>query len=344
MHIEQYLPRQQLVTKTTTIAKPRFPVIDAHNHLCQVFGGYWNRRPIAEFIDVLDRADVRMIVDLDGGWGEALRQTHRQHYALHIPDRVKLFGGVEWDQWQVRGSEFASWAAESFKQQVAEGAVGLKVWKPFGLHIRNPEGVVGQVDDVRLDPIWAMAGTLGVPVLVHVGDPIAFFDPIDQYNERYEELHAHPDWHFPSPPFPPVLSILEAFKRVTKRHAQTTFIIAHVGCYAENLGWVGQWLDECPNVVIDFSARIAELGRQPYSARKFFVTYADRILFGTDMPVDLAMYQLHYRFLESDDEYFAYHHTDDAPPQGRWRIYGLYLPDDVLAKIYYQNAERILHL
>jgi predicted TIM-barrel fold metal-dependent hydrolase len=141
-----------------------------------------------------------------------------------------------------------------------------------------------------------------------------------------------------------VLSILEAFKRVTKRHAQTTFIIAHVGCYAENLGWVGQWLDECPNVVIDFSARIAELGRQPYSARKFFIQYADRILFGTDMPVDLAMYQLHYRFLESDDEYFAYHHTDDAPPQGRWRIYGLYLPDDVLAKIYYQNAERILHL
>ncbi|MFM2031306.1 MAG: hypothetical protein RLZZ297_71 [Chloroflexota bacterium] len=341
MNIESYLPRPQLVTKATTVATPRFPVIDAHNHLCSVFGGFWHEKPIREFLDVLDRAHVRWIVDLDGGWGDEMRQRHRNHFALQVPDRVKLFGGVDWEQWQVMGDEFPQWAAEQFRQQVLDGVAGLKIWKPFGLHIKNAEGVLAQVDDARLDPIWAMAGKMGVPVLVHVGDPIAFFDPIDAHNERYEELHAHPDWHFPAPTFPPVLSILNAFKNVTVRHAGTKFIIAHVGCYAENLGWVSQWLDACPNVSIDFSARIAELGRQPYSARKFFIKYADRIVFGTDIPVDVAMYQLYYRFLESDDEYFDYSHIPGAPPQGRWQIYGLYLPDDVLAKVYYKNAERL---
>lgn len=341
MELQRYLPRPQLVTKTTQMTQPRFPVIDAHNHLGSAFGGGWDQKPVSALIDVLDHSHVRLLVNLDGGWGEDILDRHLAHFVQKAPDRFRVFAGVDWAAWPQHGDDFGAWATERLQAQVARGATGLKIWKPFGLHVRDQHGVLVAVDDRRLDPLWAMAGQLNIPVLVHVADPVAFFDPIDAHNERYEELHAHPDWHFPSPPFPSFISILEAFKRTTQRHSGTDFVIAHVGCYAENIGWVAQWLDDCPNVYIDFSARIAEVGRQPYTARKFFITYADRILFGTDMPADVAMYQLYYRFLESDDEYFPYH-LGAVPPQGRWHIYGLYLPDDVLRKVYYENAERVM--
>ena len=190
-------------------------------------------------------------------------------------------------------------------------------------------------------PLWEAAGELKVPVLVHVADPVAFFDLIDNTNERIEELGNHPDWHFPSPPFPRFIEILEDFANLIRRHQNTTFIGAHVGCYAENLGWVAKLLDECPNFYVDISARLGELGRQPYTARKFFIKYADRILFGTDADAELETYQLYARFLETDDEYFNYN-TSLVPGQGRWYVYGLYLPDDVLQKIYFHNANRLI--
>jgi predicted TIM-barrel fold metal-dependent hydrolase len=114
-----------------------------------------------------------------------------------------------------------------------------------------------------------------------------------------------------------------------------------VGCYGENLGWVGQMLDDCPNYYIDISARLGELGRQPYTARKFFIQYQDRILFGSDMSPDLDAYRLYYRFLETDDEYFNYN-TSEVPEQGRWYVCGLYLPDNVLKKVYSENVKRVL--
>ena len=224
---------------------------------------------------------------------------------------------------------------------MARGADGLKIWKPFGLHVRDQHDTLVAVDDERLDPLWATAGELGLPVLVHVADPVAFFDPISATNERIEDLAEHPDWHFPSPPFPPFLSILEAFRRMVTRHSGTQFIGAHVGCYAENLAWVAAMLEACPNYAIDFSARIAELGRQPYSARRFFIEHADQIVFGTDSSPSLEAYHMYYRFLESEDEYFNYGHSD-PPGQGRWRIYGLHLPDEVLEKVYHRNAARIV--
>jgi len=179
--------------------------------------------------------------------------------------------------------------------------------------------------------------------MVHVADPVAFFDPIDETNERWEEIGSHPDWAFTSPPFPPFMEIMNGFFNLVKRHANTTFIGAHVGCYGENLGWVGKMLDECPNYYIDISARLGELGRQPYTARKFFVQYQDRSLFGSDMSPDLDEYRLYYRFLETDDEYFNYN-TSDMPGQGRWHVCGIYLPDDVLEKIYYKNAAKLLKM
>ncbi|HEX5688723.1 MAG TPA: amidohydrolase family protein, partial [Roseiflexaceae bacterium] len=174
-----------------------------------------------------------------------------------------------------------------------------------------------------------------------VADPVAFFDPLDATNERWEELQAHPDWQFPSPPFPPFLTILEGLANLVARHPGTDFIGAHVGCYAENLRWVGALMDRCPNFYVDISARLGELGRQPYTARRFFLDHADRILFGIDAGISLPTYQVYYRFLETADEYFNYA-RHDPPGQGRWRIYGIDLPDDVLEKVYFRNAERVI--
>jgi predicted TIM-barrel fold metal-dependent hydrolase len=188
-----------------------------------------------------------------------------------------------------------------------------------------------------------VAGELDLPVMIHVADPVAFFDPLDEYNERWEELHSHPDWHFPSPPNPPFQSIMDDLADLVNRHKDTTFIGAHVGCYSENLAWVGQLIEQSPNFYVDISARISELGRQPYTARRFIIEHSDRVIFGTDMGPDLESYRIYYRFLETDDEYFNYG-TSDVPGQGRWYIYGLYLPDDVLEKIYHLNARQVLHL
>jgi predicted TIM-barrel fold metal-dependent hydrolase len=343
MLLSDFRPRPKLVTKVSTVTQPRFPVIDAHNHLAEPFGGGWDKRPVGELLDQLDAANVRVYVDLDGGWGEAILDAHLRHFKEAAPERFRIFGGVDWSQWPAHGDRFGEWAAARFKQQAARGAEGLKIWKPLGLHVRDQHGALVAVDDARLDPLWAAAGELALPVMIHVADPVAFFDPIDEHNERWEELGHNPDWAFTSPPFPPFLSIVNALATVVARHPQTTFIGAHVGCYAENLAWVGALLDRCPNFFIDFSARLGELGRQPYTARRFFLQYAGRILFGTDAGPDLDDYHLYYRFLESDDEYFNYN-TGEIPKQGRWQAYGLYLPDDVLQQIYWVNAARLLQV
>jgi len=339
MLLNDFQPRPRLEVKQTRVEQPRFPVIDAHNHLSLPFGGDWDSRPIAQLLDVLDAANVRLIVDLDGGWGEYKLQQHLDHFKAAAPERFQIFGGVDWSAWH--DDRFGAQAADRLRVQAAWGAQGLKIWKPFGLTVRDQRGDLVAVDDPRLDPLWQTAGELGLPVLIHVADPVAFFEPIDQHNERWEELGAHPDWHFPSPPFPAFMTIMNGFANLVARHPQTTFIGAHVGCYAENLAWVGALMDRCPNFYVDISARIGELGRQPYTARRFFIQYADRVLFGADASPNVDYYRLMYRFLETDDEYFPYS-LRETPPQGRWNIYGLHLPDDVLAKVYHGNAAKIL--
>lgn len=339
--LREFVPRPKLAVKTTTITAPRFPIIDAHNHLAAPFGGGWDQRPVSELIDRLDEAQVRVYVDLDGGWSESILHHHLDYFKAYAPERFIIFGGVDWSAWGQHRDRFGEWAAQRLREQAARGAQGLKIWKPFGLQVTDQHDQLVAVDDPRLDAIWATAGELGLPVLAHVADPAAFFDPLDHTNERYEELHNHPDWQFPSPPYPPFIKIMTDFASLVKRHPQTTFIGAHVGCYAENLGWVGGMLDDCPNYYVDISARIGELGRQPYTARRFFTQYADRILFGLDQGPEPDAYRLYYRFLETDDEYFNYG-LSEIPTQGRWQIYGLYLPDEVLEKIYFRNAGRIL--
>ncbi len=343
MLLENYRPQSKLVTRLTPVTRPRFPVIDAHNHLKEPFGGGWDSKPLDQLLDQLDAAGVVHYVDLDGGWGEDILHRHLDLFKARAPGRFSIFGGIDWSQWPTKGSSFAEWAAGRLAAQARAGADGLKIWKGFGLQVRDDHDALVSIDDRRLDPIWETAADLHLPVVIHVADPVAFFDPRDEHNERWEELKQHPDWAFPSPPFPPFLSIVEALRALVRRQPNVTFIGAHVGCYAENLAWVSTMLDECPNFFVDISARIAELGRQPYAARKFLLKYADRVLFGSDMGPDLEAYRIAYRFLETDDEYFNYS-VGEIPQQGRWHVHGVFLPDDVLKAIYSENARRLMRI
>lgn len=342
MLLQNFRPKSKLVTPQTFVERPRFPVIDAHNHLDEHFGG-WDKRPVGELLAAMDAAGVQVYVDLDGGWGESILQTHLAHFKAAAPQRFVHAGGVDWSAWPQHGNRFGEWAAQRLRQQAAWGAQALKVWKVLGTTVRDQDGALVMPDDPRLDPVWAAAGELRLPVVVHVADPVAFFDPIDETNERWEELQGHPDWQFTSPPFPPFLDIVNAMAAVVSRHLQTTFVGAHVGWYAEDLAWVSALLERCPNFYVDIGARVGELGRQPYAARRFFLHFADRILFGTDAGPNLDFYRIYYRFLETEDEYFNYN-PGDVPGQGRWGIYGLNLPADVLEKVYFRNAARVFGL
>jgi predicted TIM-barrel fold metal-dependent hydrolase len=347
--LRDFRPRTMLRTPAHEVPRPRVPAIDAHNHLGPTpFGGEWATRPPGDLREVLDAAGIAAVVDLDGGHGDGLRrEIERWHRGL--PGRVAVFAGLDYDSWRDDRS-FGESEAARLAAGVASGAAGLKVWKLLGLRARDAAGRLVPVDDSRLDPLWAAAGELQIPVTIHVADPIAFFEPLDASNERWEELGANPDWHFwPTRApgrrdldgFPPFDELIDGLEAVVARHPQTTFIGAHVGCAAEDLARVSAILERCPNFHIDMAARLGELGRQPYTARAFFVRWSERILFGTDVGPDPAMYALHYRFLETQDESFDYG-LDDPPSQGRWQIHGLGLPADVLERVYRTNAERLI--
>jgi predicted TIM-barrel fold metal-dependent hydrolase len=223
----------------------------------------------------------------------------------------------------------------------ANGACGLKIFKRLGLSYKNPNGSLIAIDDPRWDPIWAACGELKIPVIIHTADPAAFFLPIDRFNERWEELSRHPDWSFYGPQFPPRIELLAARNRVIARHPKTTFIGAHMANNPEDLIIVSEWLDAYPNLYVEFASRISELGRQPYTSREFFLKHADRVLFGTDGPWPEERIRLYWRFLETFDENFPYSEKP-FPPQGLWSIHGIGLPDDVLKKVYHENARRII--
>ncbi|HXJ39276.1 MAG TPA: amidohydrolase family protein, partial [Bryobacteraceae bacterium] len=232
------------------------------------------------------------------------------------------------------------------------GAKGLKVLKSLGLVLREKgTNEIIHVDDKRFDPMWEAAGANKMPIAIHTSDPLAFFLPIDRYNERWEELHAHPDWGYYGKGLPSDRELQEARRNAMRRHPKTNFVCLHVAD-SEDLGYVSECMDAHPNMYVDIAARIGELGRQPRLARKFFDKYQDRIVFGTDAsPSPMTpqqifgdeLYQIYFRFLETEDEYFDYAPAP-TPPQGRWRISGVGLPDGILRKVYRDNAARLLAL
>jgi len=260
-----------------------------------------------------------------------------EKYKKASAERFATYGWMDWSD--VTAADFVARSLERLERLSEHGACGIKFWKDLGTSVRTADGKLLRVDDERLAPLFDKAGVLGMPVMFHTADPDAFFTPLDAENERYEELAAHPEWSFYGSQFSKA-ELLAQRDRVFARHPKTTFVGAHMAEHPEDLAYVARLLDENSNVYVDMSARCAELGRQPYTARKFFIQYAKRILFGTDLVPDVEMYRLHFRFFETADEYFDY--PSHASRQGRWQIHGLYLPDDVLRALYRGNAERLL--
>jgi predicted TIM-barrel fold metal-dependent hydrolase len=327
--LSDYQPRSMLLVPEHRLLRPKFPVIDYHNHL--------DAQDPDNVLRIMDECGIELIVNITMRVGrEALNMIRKYHEAA--PDRFASYGWMDWSDLQ--SPAFFRRAVDRLEELVNHGACGLKLWKDLGTKLIDADGKLLQVDDERLGPLFDKAAELGVPVMFHIADPDAFFLPIDPRNERYEELAAHPEWSFHGSHFSKP-DLLAQRDRVFARHPKTTFVAAHVAEHPEDLDYVSHLLDECPNVCIDIGARCAELGRQPYSARDFFLKYRDRILFGTDLVPEPEMYRLHFRFLETNDQYFEY--PSHASRQGRWNIYGLFLPDEVLRLVYRDNARRLLN-
>jgi predicted TIM-barrel fold metal-dependent hydrolase len=354
--LEDYEPRSMLHVPETKILRARFPAIDFHTHLS------WSSRrgrtmephnnaTAAEVLPVMDRKNVRVMVNLTGGYGDVLQQTIRYWQAPHS-DRFVVFTEPWFEK--IREPRYPQFQADQIAWAKQIGARGVKILKTLGLYLREQvtSGPLIKIDDPRFDPMWDAAGSLAMPVAIHISDPEAFFLPTDRFNERYEELSAHPDWSFHGKDFPSDRELQEARNRVIARHPRTQFVALHVG-NSENLPYVSELLDRYPNMLVEIGARIGELGRQPRQSLRFFDKYQDRIMFGTDAvprgndtPQQVfgdRLYEIYYRFLETEDEYFDYAPAS-KPPQGRWRIYGLGLPESILRKVYYENAERLLKL
>ena len=324
----EFHPRSMLTTPEHEIQRPRFPAVDYHNHL--------DSMEPAEVLRVMDACGIEKIVNITMQTGDA---------ALHMIDKFRAvdaqrFSTIGWMDWMgVERADFVQRCCDYLERLVERGAVGIKFWKDLGLSVRDGSGRLLRIDDERLAPLFDKAAELGIPVMFHTADPDAFFLPIDGCNERYEELAAHPEWGFHGAQYRKS-ELLDQRDRVIARHPKTTFVAAHVAESGENLARATKLLKSYPNAYVDISARASELGRQPYTARAFFLRFADRILFGTDLLPEISMYRLWFRFLETADEYFEY--PSHASRQGRWNIYGLFLPDDVLRKVYRENALRLL--
>ena len=316
-------------------------------------------RPIAstsgtpqELLAVMDRKNIRAMVNLTGGYDNGLAEAVAK-YDRSYPSRFYTFTEPSYSRF--KEPNYPTLQAQAIDRAYRDGARGLKILKTLGLYLREniTSGTLVKIDDARFDPMWDACGQLNMPVAIHVSDPVAFFTPTDRFNERYEELNNHPDWSFYGHDFPSNAELLAARNRVIAKHPKTQFVTLHVGNFSEDLQNVGESLDRFPSMSVDLAARIGELGRQPITARKFFDKYQDRILFGTDatphgdeFPQQVfndQLYEIYYRFLETSDEYFDYAPAK-VPPQGRWRIYGIDLPDTILRKVYYENAVRLLRI
>jgi predicted TIM-barrel fold metal-dependent hydrolase len=336
LKLRDWQPTPMLKIKVADIRSARFPAIDIHNHLG---GGKDALSPerVRHYLEEMDAAGIRTVTNLDGGWGDRLRETIERLDRAH-PGRFLTFAQIDFE-----GFGQAGWTErERVKLEAGfrAGARGLKVHKSLGLTRRGVDGMLIAVDDPRIDPLWDLCGRLGRPVVIHTGDPGAFFTPADRHNERLLQLVEHPDWSFHGPPFPARAELQVQRLRVISRHPGTTFICAHMANDGEDLAELGGWLDAHSNLFVGLDARTSELGRQPYTARRFLIRYRDRVLFGTDATPDRGAFRTYVRFLETDDEYFSV--SAGYERLRFWRIYGVNLPDEVLEKIYRRNAERLL--
>ena len=330
MSIEEYEPKSTLVVPEHHPPKAKYPFIDVHNHQDRDISAEEARKLVGD----MDRIGLKVMVNLSGGQGPELVKG-LANLAGRYPGRFVVFANLDF-----KGISEPGWgerAAAQLAQDVKNGARGLKIFKNLGMTVMDGEGKRVPVDDPRIDPVWDKAGELGIPVLIHTAEPHPFFEPQDKYNERWLELKQFPQRARPPEKFPPFEQLMTEQHHMFEKHPKTKYIDAHLGWLGGDLARLGKLFDRLPNVYTEIGAVLAELGRQPRFAHDWFVKYQDRVLFGKDSWA-ADEYLVYFRVLETDDEYFDYYRKRHA----FWKMYGLALPDDVLKKIYYKNALRVV--
>jgi len=340
--LREWTPHSQVRLTRTAVDLPAAPCIDIHNHLGRwLTDGDWMIHDVEALVAVMDARHVEAIVNLDGMWGDEL-DANIARYDLRHPGRFHTFCQVEWSRLSEPGGADA--LLRQIERSAQQGARGVKVWKDLGLHVRDESGAIVRPDDPRVVAVLTRAGELGLPVLIHTADPIAFFAPLDPDNERLDELRGAKDWWFGDRTrYATFDELLDAHAALVRACPGTDFIGAHMGCAAEDLDRVERLLEDAPNYHVDIAGRMAELGRQPRRFAQLVARHPDRVLFGTDIyPVTDEQYRLHYRFLESADESFEYAPGEPIPPQGRWAVSAAALPQELLPGLYRDNARRLL--
>lgn len=329
MDFEKYDPPSTLVVPQTVITKAKYPFIDVHNHQGRMGSG-----SLDGLVQDMDQLNLKVMVNLSGGNGNRLKQM-TDNIRRQYPSRFIVFANIDFDG--IGSPGWTEKAVQQLETDVHHGASGLKIFKNLGMSVKDISGKRVTVDDQRLDAIWEKCGELKIPVLIHTADPAPFWEPMDKDNERWLELKTHPGRKRSDTNPAPWQTLINEQHSLFKKHSKTIFIAAHFGWYANDLAKLDSLLTALPNVVVEFGAVIAELGRQPRAAKAFFNKYQDRILFGKDSWVP-SEYNTYFRVLETEDEYFPYHKRYHA----FWRMYAMGLSDSILKKVYYKNALRII--
>jgi len=327
--IEEYQPKSTLVVAEHKLDRAKFPFVDIHSH-------HWNPTPgeVDELIKGMDSINLKVMINLSGGTGDRLKRTVRVMKGRY-PSRFVVFSNMDYSD--LDKPDFSERVTARLEEDVKNGAQGLKIFKDFGMELHYSSGERVHVDDPVFSPVFEKCADLNIPVLIHVGEPSAFFDPWDKYNERWLELKQFPQRARPPARYPPFETLMAERNHLFAIHPRTKFIAAHLGFHGNDLARLGKLFDQHPNVYADIAAVLAELGRQPYSAHDFLTRYQDRVLMGKDI-YDVNEYKWYFRALETRDEYFEYYRKRHA----FWRIYGFQVDDEVLKKIYYKNALKLL--
>jgi predicted TIM-barrel fold metal-dependent hydrolase len=330
--ILDYRPRSTLVVPAHMVRMARYPAIDFHGHPQGLIG---SADGLANLGAALDGLNVRLMVSADNMSSDRLQRTIAAiRGSATMKDRVRVLAGIDFRN---VGPGWAEKAVAQLEADVAAGAVGVgEISKSFGLSIRKPDGTRLKLDDSELDPIWDACARLKLPVFIHTADPQEFFQPVDHANERWLELSLFPERRYPSDRFPSFEQLMTERDNLFRKHPKTTFVAAHMGWHANDLGRLGRMLKEMPNVYTEVGAVLYDIGRQPRVAHDFFVTFQDRILFGKDS-FQPEEYPYYWRVFETHDDYFDYYRGYHA----FWKLYGIDLPDSVLKKVYYMNALKI---
>jgi len=346
MYIEEYDPPSSLVVPQHPLTNAKYPFIDVHNH-------QWNMSSenLVEVINDMDKLNMAVMVNLSGrGFTRVETEPGKFEYRMKDskflkesiknvselnPGKFIIFTNIDFYGFGEEG--WIERALKELEDDVKSGANGLKIYKNLGLTLKDNNGNRVPTDDTRLDPIWQKCAELGIPVLIHTGEPFQFWQPKDKNNERWLELKQKPNRYRDPKEYPPWEQIMEEQHNIFRKNKSTIFINAHLGWLGNDLARLGKLMDEIPNMYTEIGAVLAELGRQPRFAREWFIKYQDRIMFGKDS-WNPEEYYVYFRVLETEDEYFDYYRMRHA----FWKMYGLGLPDEVLKKLYYKNALRII--